>query len=79
MTNDNIIYNKNINTMNNSLTQADANAVAQAKQDFMNSHSTEVVTDEMIQALNEESSLTPLSALPNCWDFDRFAKHLRNV
>lgn len=79
MTNDNIIYNKNIITMNNSLTQADANAVAQAEQDFMNSHSTEIVTDDMVRALNDESTLTPQAELPNCYDFDRFGHHLRNA
>lgn len=51
---------------------ASLEAVKQARQDYVESQAKPQVYDSQI-----EKSFNPTSELPNCWDFDRYAHHLR--
>lgn len=59
--------------MENVATDPQALAEEQAKKDFIASQSRPVLTEEILDITD---SIT--SNLPNCYDFDRFAKHMRH-
>lgn len=59
------------------VTESETQAQAQAQQDYVNSHTSNIITDDMISIDAKSNVYNPPKDLPQCWDWDRFGHHLR--